>query len=165
MSIEVVRIIESRAEGFRACLDAVAREKKFLARTEAPPLERIEDFVRESVKNNVAQYVAVDGPAVVGWCDVFPDQAEAFKHRGSLGMGVLASYRGRGIGKQLMVATLAHARQNGIVRVELEVRADNVSAIKLYERLEFVHEGRKRSGMRFDGASFDSLTMALVYGA
>lgn len=43
MAIEVVRITESRAEGFRACLDAGAREKKFLARTEAPSLDRIED--------------------------------------------------------------------------------------------------------------------------
>ena len=163
MSIDIERITESRAEGFRACLDAVAREKQFLARMESPPLERIAEFVRESVKNDVAQYVAIDGPAVVGWCDVFPDQADAFRHRGALGMGVLAGYRGRGIGKQLMVATLAHARRNGIIRVELEVRADNVRAIKLYERLGFVHEGRKRNGMCFDGTYFDSLTMGCVY--
>ena len=163
MSIEVVQITESHVEGFRSCLDAVARERKFLARTEAPPLERVEQFVRESVRNNAAQYVAVDGSAVVGWCDIFPDQVEALKHRGSLGMGVLANYRGRGIGKQLMVATLAHARRNSIIRVELEVRADNACAINLYERLGFIREGRKRNGMRFDGSCFDSITMGLVY--
>lgn len=163
MPIEVERITELYVEGFRACLDSVAREKRYLAQTEAPPLERIEAFVRDSVKNNAAQYVAIDGPKVVGWCDVFPAWAEAVKHCGSLGMGVLAGYRGRGIGKQLLVATLAHARQNGVTRVELEVRADNASAIKLYERLGFVHEGRKRNGMRFDNTYFDSLTMGRVY--
>ncbi len=78
-------------------------------------------------------------------------------------MGVLANYRGRGIGKQLMVATLAHARRNSIIRVELEVRADNACAINLYERLGFIREGRKRNGMRFDGSCFDSITMGLVY--
>ena len=163
MPIEVVRITELHGEGFRACLDSVAREKKYLAQTVAPPLERIEAFVRDSVKNNTAQYVAIDGSKVVGWCDVFPGWADAVKHCGFLGMGVLAGYRGRGIGMQRMVATLAHARQNGVTRVELEVRADNASAIKLYERLGFVQEGRKRNGMCFDGTYFDSLTMGRVY--
>jgi ribosomal protein S18 acetylase RimI-like enzyme len=163
MSIEVEQITESHVDGFRACLDAVARERKFLARMEAPPRERVEEFVRESVKNNAAQYVAVDGPLVVGWCDIFPDQVEALKHRGSLGMGVLAHYRGRGIGKELIVATLAHARRDGISRVELEVRVDNAAAISLYEHLGFIREGCKRNGMRFDGSCFDSLTMGLVY--
>lgn len=162
MPIEIVRITESHAEGFHACLDAVAREKKFLTQTEALPIERVKEFVRESAESNAAQYLALDGATVIGWCDVFPGWAEAVKHCGPLGMGVLATYRGRGIGSQLIAATLAHARQNGITRVELEVRADNVNALKLYERAGFVHEGRKRNGMRFNGEYFDSLAMALV---
>lgn len=163
MPIEIVHIAQAHVESFRACLDAVAREKRFLAQTQAPPLERIAAFVGDSVAKNAAQYVALERDVVVGWCDVFPAWAEAVKHSGSLGMGVLASHRGRGIGRQLMVATLAHARVSGITRVELEVRADNVGAIKLYERLGFMHEGRKRHGMRFDGAYFDSLSMGLVF--
>ena len=163
MPIAVVQITQAHAESFRDCLDAVAREKRYLAQVQAQPLERIAAFVRDSVVNNAAQYVAMEGPVVVGWCDVLPAWAEAVRHSGSLGMGVLASHRGRGIGRQLLVATLAHARASGITRVELEVRADNVGAIRLYERLGFSHEGRKRNGMRFDGAYFDSLSMGLVF--
>ena len=162
MPIEVARITEAHAEGFRACLDAVARENRFLAQTEASPLERIKEFVRESVQSNAAQYVALDGSVVIGWCDVFPGWAAAVRHCGSLGMGVLSAYRGRGIGSQLIASTLAHARQSGITRIELEVRADNINAIRLYERMGFVHEGRKRNGMRFNGVYFDSLAMALT---
>jgi putative acetyltransferase len=163
MPIAVVPITLAHVESFRACLDAVARERRYLAQTEALPLERIAAFVRDSVANHAAQYVALEGDLVVGWCDVFPAWADAVRHSGSLGMGVLASHRGRGIGRQLLAATLAHARASGITRVELEVRADNVGAIRLYERLGFVHEGRKRHGMRFDGAYFDSLSMGLVF--
>ena len=163
MTIDVVQIAELHAEGFHACLDAVAREKRYLAQVEAMPLERIQSFVRDSVASNAAQFVAVDGARVVGWCDVFPGWPEAVRHCGGLGMGVLAAYRGRGIGRRLMTAALAHARKQGITRVELEVRADNLGAIALYEKVGFAHEGLKRNGMRFDRVYFDSLTMGLVW--
>ena len=159
MAIDIVQIRETHTTGFHACLDAVAREGRFLAQTQAVPLVRLAAFVRESVANGAAQYVALDGPLVVGWCDVLPGWADAVKHCGTLGMGVAASHRGQGIGRRLMEATLAHAERQGISRVELEVRADNAPAIRLYERAGFVHEGRKRCGMRFDGVDFDSLTM------
>ena len=163
MTIAIVPIDEAHVEGFHACLDAVAREKKFLAQIEAPPLERIRGVVRESVASDVAQFVALDGSRVVGWCDVFPAWAETVKHCGTLGMGLLPDYRGRGIGKDLLTACLAKARDNGITRVELEVRADNQRALNLYERMGFVREAVKRRGMRFDGVYFDSIQMSLIF--
>jgi ribosomal protein S18 acetylase RimI-like enzyme len=163
MTIEIVRITEAHAAGFHACLDTVAREKRYLAQTTAPPLESMQSFVRDSVRNNVAQYVALDGDTLVGWCDVFGDCATAVAHCGTLGMGVLADYRGRGIGTRLINATLAHAQRQGLVRVELEVRIDNTTAIRLYERVGFAPEGRKRKRLRFDGAYFDALAMGLLF--
>jgi len=159
MSLSVVPISETHVVGFHACLDAVARERSYLAQVQAVPLERLAVFVRDSVANDAAPYVALDGALVVGWCDVFPGWADAVKHCGALGMGVTASHRGRSVGRRLIEATLAHAERQGLARVELEVRADNARAIRLYERVGFVHETRKRCGMRFDGVDFDALTM------
>jgi ribosomal protein S18 acetylase RimI-like enzyme len=163
MSVAILPIAEAHAEGFHACLDAVAREKKYLAQVEAPPLERAQGFVRESVATDAAQFVAVDGPLVVGWCDIIPGWAHAIQHCGTVGMGLLPAYRGRGIGRQLLSACLAKARSKGITRVELEVRADNERAIKLYERMGFKREALKRHGMRFDGVYYDSVQMSLVF--
>ncbi|MFZ5593976.1 MAG: GNAT family N-acetyltransferase [Pseudomonadota bacterium] len=163
MSVAIVPIAEAHAESFHACLDAVAREKKFLAQVEALPLERVQGFVRESVASGAAQFVAVDGAIVVGWCDIFPGWAQAISHCGSLGMGLLPDYRGKGIGRSLLSACLAKARANGITRVELEARADNERAIKLYERAGFIREAVKRRGMRFDGVYFDSVQMSLIF--
>lgn len=160
--VVIEHISEARAEGFRACLDAVARERRFLAQVEAPPLQRVRDFVRDSVKNDAAQFVAVDGGAVVGWCDVFPDWPETTKHCGTLGMGVLAAYRGQGIGSRLLAACLAKAKAGGITRITLKVRADNAAAIGLYERAGFRHEARLVKAMRFDGVYYDELQMSLI---
>jgi GNAT superfamily N-acetyltransferase len=122
MTIDIARIAEAHAAGFHACLDAVAREKRFLAQLEAPPLERTLAFVRDSIAKDASQFVALDGDRVVGWCDVLPAWPAARQHRGALGMGVLAAYRGQGVGQRLMAATLAHARSKGLTRVDGSAR-------------------------------------------
>ena len=40
---------------------------------------------------------------------------------------------------------LVHARRQGLVRIELQVRIDKLAAIRLHERVGFSHEGRKRN--------------------
>lgn len=160
MPIEIAHVTEVHAKALHACLESVGREKKFLAHIDALPLERVVGLIRDSVMNNTAQYVALDGAAVVGWCDVVPAPGEAVKHRGSLGLGVLATYRGRGLARRLMTEALEHAMRSGITRVELEVRADNWNAIELYRRMGFVQESTVRNGMCFDGKYFDVLVWA-----
>ena len=41
-----------------------------------------------------------------------------------------------------------HARRQGLVRIELQVRIDKLAAIRLYERVGFAHEGGKRNRLR-----------------
>lgn len=53
------------------------------------------------------------------------------------GMGVAPSHRGRGLGKQVMLAVLESARARGLRRVMLEVLEQNAHAIPLYEHLGF----------------------------
>lgn len=152
------------AEGFRACLDSVARERRYLAQVEAPPLARVREFVAQSVEQDAAQYVAVVDDRIVGWCDVFAHWAYALKHVGTLGMGLQAEYRGQGLGRALLLKTLDHALKNGIYRVTLEAREDNVRAIRLYEQVGFRHEGRAACALRFDGQFYTGVTMALLQG-
>jgi len=66
------------------------------------------------------------------------------RHVGRLGMGILPAYRGQGLGRRLLREVLSRMFARGLLRVELEVFASNLPAIKLYEREGFVTEGRKR---------------------
>ena len=165
MNVAIVPIQEAHVASFRECLDTVARERRYLAQVEAVPLERLRDFVRESVRNDVAQFVALDSDRVIGWADIFPHWAHALAHRGNLGIGVLPGYRGQGIGKRLLEACIAKAWAKGLTRIDLESRVDNVDAIRLYERVGFKHEGVKRNAMRFDGVYYDAVEMGLVRDA
>ncbi len=162
MAIEIVPIAMEHAAGIHACIDAVAREKRYLAQTFAKPRADFDAFVRDSVIHDLVQFIALDGDRVVGWADIFPAWADAVKHCGSLGMGVLAGYRRQGMGERLLRACLAKARAQGMTRVELEARADNAGAICLYERVGFEHEAVKRNAMRFDGVYYDAVQMSLL---
>jgi ribosomal protein S18 acetylase RimI-like enzyme len=161
-AVQIVPIALTHAARFRACLDAVARERLYLAQTEALPLERIEAFVRDSVAQDAVQFVALAGEQLVGWADIFAAWPESTRHRGTVGMGVLAAWRGQGIGERLLRACLAKAADKGLTRIELEVRADNPRAIRLYERLGFRHEATMARGIRLDGGYIDALQMSLL---
>ena len=165
MDATIRQIQVQDAEGFRECLDAVARERKYLAQVEALPMERVREFVAQSVEQDAAQYVAIVDGCVVGWCDILPHWAYALKHVGTLGMGLAAAQRGRGIGEALLRKTLEHAERKGILRVTLEAREDNERAIRLYERVGFKHEARTPCALRFDGKFYAGVQMALLQGA
>src|SRR5947209_8409983 len=108
-------------DGFHICLDAVARERKYLAMVSAPPLEQTRQWLADSLAQDAIRLVAVDQARVLGWCDIDTHVWEGFGHSGRLGMGVLSAYRGQGIGSALLEKTLAVARDRHLERVELEV--------------------------------------------
>ena len=143
-------------------LDSVARERRYLALVEAPPLESAKAFVGAVIKAGHAQFVAVDEARIVGWCDALPgDAAAGTAHIGRLGTGVHRDYRRQGIGRRLLEATIAKSRERGLEKIELTVYASNVPAISLYQKLGFVEEGRKKRGRFLDGFYDDVLLMAL----
>lgn len=164
MAVVIAPITLADVESFRECLDAVAREARYLALLEAPPLEHMRQFVVANIANGVPQFVAKEGDAVVGWCDITPGWHHALRHCGSLGMGLLPAYRGQGIGAHMLDDCIERAKVAGITRVELEVRADNASARRLYGRFGFEVEGIKRRGMRIHGEYFETIAMALLIG-
>lgn len=162
MSSHIVPLAAPHFTQLHAVLDAVAREKRFLAMTQAPPAEETMAFLRQNLENDRPHFVALLDGVVVGWCDVLPVFGQARAHIGTLGIGLLPLARHRGLGRQLMDAAIEKAWRQGLARIELTVRADNPNARALYERMGFQHEGLQRNGFRVDGEYVDSHAMALL---
>jgi RimJ/RimL family protein N-acetyltransferase len=160
-TVRIVPIAEEHIDGFHACLDAVCRERRYLAMLQAPPLSSVRKFCRSNIEQGVPQMVALDGGIVVGWCDILPNSRDGFSHCGELGMGVSRDLRRQGIGIRLVAQTIARAREIGIERVELDVYASNQAAIALYEKLGFAVEGVKKRARKLDGVYDDVICMAL----
>jgi RimJ/RimL family protein N-acetyltransferase len=70
-------------------------------------------------------------------------------HRGSLGVSVRQAWRGQGIGAALIAALIAWAEASPLIeKIGLSVFADNAGAIRLYQWLGFVEEGRRSGEMK-----------------
>jgi GNAT superfamily N-acetyltransferase len=120
--IEIVPIAPDHIDNFYRTLDFVARERRYLALLEAPPIESTRAFVLEIIKHGYPQFVALSAGEVIGWCDALPKSRPVHAHVGVLGVGLLPPFRGRGIGRQLIEKTLDAARDRGLSRIERIMR-------------------------------------------
>ncbi len=59
-------------------------------------------------------------------------------------IAVLKAYRGRGIGEELTKSLLQYGANLGVAYVTLEVRASNIPAQSLYQKLGFVKAGVRK---------------------
>ena len=163
MTYRVVPMAPEHIASFREASDAVFRESQMFAFLEAPPIEDVTAFVLGVIRNNEPQFVAMSGDAVIGWCDILLKPRPALRHSGVLGVGVLNSYRGQGIGTALLEATLNAAKDRRLTRIELFVRTDNERAIKLYEKFGFVIEGVLRKHLLIGAVYRDSYIMSVLF--
>ena len=110
------------------------------------------------------QVVAEAHGEVVGAAGLHPIGASPRKrHSMLLGINVAADWQGRGVGKLLM-HTLCDYADNwlGLLRIELDVFADNRRAQALYERFGFVREGLMKRHTLRDGKYVDTVAMARI---
>lgn len=127
---------------------------------------RVERFSK--MDSHCVQLVAVTQDAgngtehVVGHASLFTTSTSPRRmHVRGLGIAVASAWQGQGVGNQLMHALLNWADNwAGVLRIELNVYADNHPAIALYQRHGFVQEGLMRAMALKDGVYADSLAMA-----
>jgi ribosomal protein S18 acetylase RimI-like enzyme len=162
VTFHVVPTNEEHIESFRTSLDSVARERRYLTFLDAPSLQETRRFVRRNIREGYPQCVALVEEKVVGWCDALRIDRPIRAHTGVLGIGVLAEFRGRGIGTALLRETLQKARASGLARIELSVREGNARVVGLYERFGFVQEGVQRKAIRMDGKYENLICMGLL---
>jgi len=82
-------------------------------------------------------------------------------HVGDLGVTVSKKYWGNSIGNHMMRVAIEWARDNGITKIQLQVRADNVRAVQLYNKLGFTIEGTVTRALKIGNVYFDDYLMGL----
>jgi RimJ/RimL family protein N-acetyltransferase len=141
-----VEIRPARPRDARAFLSAyasVAAERRFIQTERVTSSTRAyRRRFRRSWDQHGAHLLAVDGDAVVGSLSIRRDDQPATRHVATLGMFVVASHRGRGVGTALMTEAMRWAREHRLERIELTVYPHNAAALALYRRFGFVEEGR-----------------------
>lgn len=109
---------------------------------------------------DAAVFVAEVPEGIVGRLSVARDPHPASEHVADLGLMVVKEHRRRGVGRALMEAAEAWARETGVRKLELHVFPYNVAAITLYESLGYQREGLRRDHYRRGGRLLDAILMA-----
>ena len=119
-----------------------------------------EYLTRVAASDNSLAILAVAGETIVGGLTFDGGTRPRLRHAGEFGISVAQAWAGRGIGRALLEYMIDWAERGGIVRkINLKVRVDNAAAIKLYERMGWVHEGRTTRDTLMDGTFNDCLFM------
>jgi RimJ/RimL family protein N-acetyltransferase len=129
------------------------------------PLEQIAERLARGAGRENVMFGAFDGDggALVGLAGLGRQTGHKTRHRaGVWGMYVAPEARGRGVGRALMDALIAHARTlEGVERLTLGVEAGNEAARALYQSLGFVTYGVEPQAYKLDGQYWDSEMMSL----
>ncbi len=143
------------------CLNPVFSERIHLSITEPIPVGEALGYHAAHVSAGFPHFVAVDGDQMVGMCDISPSappRIGAQQHNATLGMLLVPSARGQGIGEHLIRAAIA-ACGSRWERIELSVYSHNERAYRLYTRVGFIEEGRRVGAWKLDGNRSDIIDM------
>jgi putative acetyltransferase len=107
--------------------------------------------------------LATSGDKIVGMLDSWTDRRHRVRHSTCFAMSVAKDWRGRGVGKKLLLHFTEWVQKHKILeRIELHVHSDNLAAIALYRAVGFQEEGIRKNAVRYeDGRTVDDHIMAL----
>jgi len=162
MSFYIVPAQEEHIEALNEAFSLVARERIYLATTEASNIEDTRKLVMDAPQNRDIILLALEGQRLVGWVGLWRMKHVARRHIGNIGMGVIKEWRGQGIGKALLEKAIEMAWTQDFTRLQLQVFNDNKKAIGLYEGLGFKTEGVFLKYVKIDGVFRDGRQMALL---
>jgi RimJ/RimL family protein N-acetyltransferase len=100
----------------------------------------------------------VDGQ-VVGFVDITRGHLAKTRHTATLGIGVAAAYRSKGLGSLLLGAAERWARQAGVKRIHFGVFATNERAVAAYLKCGYQKEGCLRGQIREGDRYLDEFWM------
>lgn len=99
-----------------------------------------EAYAHEIAGNDFACYlVALFDGKVVGYCGMWIILDEAHVTT----IAVHPVYRGRGLGNSLLHRMIFEAKRRGCLKMTLEVRPSNHTALKLYAKTGFISHGKR----------------------
>lgn len=100
-------------------------------------------------------------PTTVGWCDEkgFILCSHVLDEMEIITICTHPDFRRQGVAQNFLNILFAYARQNHVSKIFLEVRSDNISAQKLYEKMGFQVSGLRKGYYTTRQGSIDAICM------
>jgi phosphinothricin acetyltransferase len=128
-------------------------------------LDNRRTWLRERIANGFPVLVAGDEGDVAGFASYGLFRAyEGFKHTVEHSVYVHEGARGRGVGRALLAALIAHAEAHAIHVLVGVIDAENHASVALHKSAGFVEAGMLRESGRKFGRWLDMLSMQRILG-
>jgi ribosomal protein S18 acetylase RimI-like enzyme len=164
-TISVRALVEDDLAAYKVLRDSMLDAHPDAFTSDAPTeAQRAPESYRSRIGSSHFTLGAFDGEQMVGAISCERDERLKVRHIGHIvGMMVVPSARGRGVGAALLDACIARARQaNGIEMLTLSVTASNGAARRLYSSAGFRSYGLLERAIKLDGAYLAKELMSLV---
>ena len=149
----------------------VALIKAYLVNSDSIPMLPDEfEYDREAATAHIEKYqrpnhlllVAEYEGTLVGNIDLTQHPRKRLSHTGRVGMGIAKGWRNQGLGFALLKTSLDWAKsQADLEMIWLDVYANNVKGVALYQKLGFIEVGTTPSLFKHGDEYFDSLKLYL----
>ena len=106
--------------------------------------------------------LAITDGVITGTCNIRIPVRVRTRHRGELAIVVRKEYWGTGIAQHLFEFAVSEAKERGVVKLQVDVRADNERAKAFYKRNGFVSEGVSPMLLCVDGEYVDGEHMGCI---
>jgi RimJ/RimL family protein N-acetyltransferase len=174
--IEIVELDKQRLDSFLQYLSVHLSENGANDQTVFLPLSRKQSVLgnewREKFELGLSKrfgefgwrkcWLASSDGKIIGHIDIRSYNQLNTEHRVLLGMGVDSQFRNRKVGQQLLDFVITFCKNSPeIAWLDLHVMANNLKAIELYKKLDFILVGKMDDMFRFDGKRYDYLHMSL----
>jgi len=127
-------------------------------------LEQEKEYLEKNLKSvNNKTFIGIVDNQIIATCGLTASNRERVKHNVVIGISILKDFWHLGVGTHLMEYVINYCHMTKEIRnIELEVRADNVHAIHLYEKLGFKYVGKFTDKMKIGDKYYDNLIYELT---
>ncbi|BBB90037.1 MAG TPA: GNAT family N-acetyltransferase [Methylomusa anaerophila] len=164
MEMEIRKIEEKDVWSYYHLLHTLDNESKFLlfepGERRTSPEELVIRIRNAERSGSLLLVVEAGGSRLVGFLSAERGFANRIRHKAYIAVGILEEYTGQGLGGRLFREVELWARNVGVVRLELTVMAHNKRALRLYEKMGFMTEGKYHKSLIVDGQYVDEYCMA-----
>lgn len=162
---EIIREIRiNDVENFNKLLDSVINQSEYLLFNPGEHQISIQNqtlFLEEMITtSNSTIIVAELNDTLIGYVTIQGGKTNRNRHAAKIAMGLLPTFRNKGIGFKLLQETEAWAVRRQLHRLELTVVTENEPAYRLYEKFGFKVEGKKEQTLYFNDKYYNEFMMA-----
>lgn len=163
-NIEIRETLPEDAEKVIAYIKKIGGETDYLTFGEEGlpiTLEEEKEYLRQvQADRGSVYYSAWRGEKMIG-AGSLSGLLRRMSHRGEAAVSVIKDEWNQGIGSMLLEKLIAYARENEIEFLDLTVRRDHASAIRLYEKCGFQRVGTIPAYFKIEDRYYDAVAMYL----